>query len=192
MEGRGSKLLLLFWFVAVAFVITADYGPQRADAAKSDPYCFSFTWLGPKWNNESQGNGTCEKIDPKPEVCIDPLVITYDGTPPNMTYLWKHFNKTQIGCRLTDSEACAKFTYYYNGKVDNITYMCARIIVDGDASMTSGCETADVGGYVKEVCACRTYAGVDFPCNGAPIASVSILAFVVAVAASGFWQSLLT
>ncbi|XP_046395081.1 uncharacterized protein LOC124162546 [Ischnura elegans] len=161
-------LLLLFWVVAVVFTIAGTL-------ATSDSYCFSFTWLGPKWNNESQGNGSCQHLNEKPEVCMDPLVITYDGTPPNMTWLWKKYKKTEIGCRHSENEACVKFTYYYNGGVENITYMCARVTVDSDYAMSSGCVTSYVGGHIKEVCACQPYSIADFPCNRAAALPPSLL-----------------
>lgn len=43
------------------------------------PYCFRFTWLGPKYNEESQfRNATCSDIikDDKSVPCTHPLVVT--------------------------------------------------------------------------------------------------------------------
>lgn len=43
------------------------------------PYCFRFTWLGPKYNEESQfKNATCGDIvkDDKSVPCTHPLVVT--------------------------------------------------------------------------------------------------------------------
>lgn len=43
------------------------------------PYCFRFTWLGPKYNEESQfKNATCGDIvrDDKTVPCLHPLVVT--------------------------------------------------------------------------------------------------------------------
>lgn len=43
------------------------------------PYCFRFTWIGPKYNEESQfKNATCGDIvrDDKTVPCTHPLVVT--------------------------------------------------------------------------------------------------------------------
>lgn len=43
------------------------------------PYCFRFTWLGPKYNEESQfKNATCGDIvkNDKSVPCTHPLVVT--------------------------------------------------------------------------------------------------------------------
>lgn len=43
------------------------------------PYCWRFTWLGPKYNEESQfKNATCGDIvkDDKTVPCTHPLVVT--------------------------------------------------------------------------------------------------------------------
>lgn len=42
------------------------------------PYCFRFTWLGPKFNEESQfRNATCSDIvKDRSSPCVHPLVVT--------------------------------------------------------------------------------------------------------------------
>lgn len=42
------------------------------------PYCFRFTWIGPKYNEESQfKNATCSDIvKDKTVPCTHPLVVT--------------------------------------------------------------------------------------------------------------------
>ncbi len=43
------------------------------------PYCFRFTWLGPKFNEESQfRNATCSDVirGDKTVPCTHPLVVT--------------------------------------------------------------------------------------------------------------------
>lgn len=93
------------------------------------PYCFKFTWLGPKYNDESQfKNATCSDIvNDKSVPCRHPLVVTSwvvdlsnsiklnlglktisslrradNSNIPDTKYIWNEYRSkpTQIGCRL--------------------------------------------------------------------------------------------
>lgn len=83
------------------------------------PYCYRFTWLGPKYSNESEfKNATCDDIikgsDSVP--CYAPLVVSDNGNPPNTTWIWENYKYTpsHVACRLVRGEVCAKLTYTYN------------------------------------------------------------------------------
>lgn len=52
---------------------------DNSEAIALRPYCFRFTWLGPKYNEESQfKNATCGDIvrTDKTIPCTHPLVVT--------------------------------------------------------------------------------------------------------------------
>lgn len=70
--------------VAVLFVILVTHVSCQTinndnNLAVGRPYCFRFTWLGPKYNDESRfKNATCKDIvkDDKSVPCTHPLVVT--------------------------------------------------------------------------------------------------------------------
>ncbi|CAH1990688.1 unnamed protein product [Acanthoscelides obtectus] len=82
-------------------------------------YCFEFTWFGPDYSNISTYDGTCDDyVDEKRTKdvpCQSPIVISYDGTPPDLEYLWSHY-KESILCKKNENQMCAKYTYFFNGK----------------------------------------------------------------------------
>ncbi|XP_065335324.1 uncharacterized protein LOC135936440 [Cloeon dipterum] len=157
------------WVFCIACIC---YGVNGQSALKA--YCFEFTWLGPTFTNETiVNNATCEEIPNSPSVCQDPLVYTYDGTPPNLTNMWVDSElRTRTTCELSKGEVCAKWTFEYNNFLENVTYLCTKVTVDSKWPMTSGCKVQNRGGRRIEVCACETQPGTSgslvFPCNAGP------------------------
>ncbi|XP_055625474.1 uncharacterized protein LOC129768083 isoform X2 [Toxorhynchites rutilus septentrionalis] len=97
-----------------------DFQTSTLPPADSYPYCFRFTWLGPKYNKDSPfKNVTCENLLKKATgiPCFHPLVVTNNSNVPDTEYMWNEYKDkpTQIGCRLVRGEVCARFTYRYNG-----------------------------------------------------------------------------
>ncbi|XP_050095038.1 uncharacterized protein LOC126577450 [Anopheles aquasalis] len=136
---------------------------------KTNPYCFRFTWLGPKYNKDTPyKNLSCENVLKKAKgiPCFHPLVITNNTNIPDTDYMWEEYKDkpSQIACRLVRGEICARFSYRYNGAIENITYMCAKLNVDNESSTTSSCYKEDRYGREIEVCVCESAAGRT-PCN---------------------------
>lgn len=175
-----SNYLLLLGMIYWRSVIAVD-GAQEddddplvttlspAEEYKNYPYCFRFTWLGPKYNKDSPyKNVTCETLLKKATgiPCFHPLVVTNNSNVPDTEYMWNEYKDkpAQIACRLVRGEVCARFTYRYNGAIENITYMCAKMNVDNESSTSSTCYTEDRSGREIEVCVCESAAGRT-PCN---------------------------
>lgn len=78
--------MLKFLKAAVLVLLIATYISCQTIEIDDDnktlierPYCFRFTWIGPKYNEESQfKNATCGDIvkDDKSVPCTHPLVVT--------------------------------------------------------------------------------------------------------------------
>ncbi|XP_052859997.1 uncharacterized protein LOC128267237 [Anopheles cruzii] len=154
---------------------------------KTNPYCFRFTWLGPKYNKDTPyKNLSCENVLKKAKgiPCFHPLVITNNTNVPDTEYMWEEYKDkpSQIACRLVRGEICARFSYRYNGAIENITYMCAKLNVDNESSTSSSCYKEDRQGREIEVCVCESAAGRT-PCNrssalladGSPLVPVMML-----------------
>lgn len=76
-ENHENFFLIMFCaiFVSCEVLETEDLNKTLAER----PYCFRFTWLGPKFNEESRfKNATCGDIvrDDKTVPCTHPLVVT--------------------------------------------------------------------------------------------------------------------
>uniref|UniRef100_A0A182P8F4 Uncharacterized protein n=1 Tax=Anopheles epiroticus TaxID=199890 RepID=A0A182P8F4_9DIPT len=154
---------------------------------KTNPYCFRFTWMGPKYNKDTPyKNLSCDNILKKAKgiPCFHPLVITNNTNVPDTNYMWEEYKDkpSQIACRLVRGEVCARYSYRYNGAIENITYMCAKLNVDNESSTSSSCFKEDRQGREIEVCVCESAAGRT-PCNrsaivladGAPIAPMMLV-----------------
>ncbi|XP_055598370.1 uncharacterized protein LOC129747962 [Uranotaenia lowii] len=176
--GSGRYLSLLLTVIYI-FCCYRTIGGQEADDRtttlspaeeyKLAPYCFRFTWIGPKYNNNSFfRNMTCDNLSRKtPGVpCFQPLVVTMNSNVPDTNYMWDTYKAkpTQIACRLVPGEVCARFTFRYNGAIENITYMCAKMNVDNESSTSTACYKEDRSGREIEVCVCESAAG-RVPCN---------------------------
>ncbi|XP_026747384.1 signal peptidase complex subunit 3 [Trichoplusia ni] len=120
--------------------------------------CFQFTWLGPRWNNESIFlNATCQDATnlAKGVPCSEPLVVSYDGSWPDIEYIWRN-HLANASCVLADNDVCAQHTYYFNGRVDNSTYLCTRAVDEKGNAITSGCYEQRNGSFVTRSCFCRS------------------------------------
>ncbi|KAI4462459.1 atp-dependent (s)-nad(p)h-hydrate dehydratase family member [Holotrichia oblita] len=153
-----------------------------AQTNSSTSYCYRFTWLGPEYDNTSTLlNTTCsEYLDDIRAVgvpCRTPFVMTYDGTPPDLDYLYENY-RDQVTCRRTRSQVCAKFTYSFNNEIQNATYMCTQAYTADRGYETSGCFKQRVDAHDIEVCLCESVAGAR-PCNGATSLQISLLLFVI-------------
>ncbi|XP_055382238.1 uncharacterized protein LOC129612586 [Condylostylus longicornis] len=143
------------------------------------PYCFRFTWLGPQATKESlENNATCDDLNlRKTDPCRLPLVVTDNTNIPNTTWLWKKYENNkieEIACRLVKSDVCAKITFSYNQQVENITYLCTKVSIDGEGAAPLGCYVTDLGsGRQTEVCTCESSAGKE-PCNEANSRQINV------------------
>ncbi|XP_058831628.1 uncharacterized protein LOC131690112 isoform X2 [Topomyia yanbarensis] len=166
-----------------------------AEEYKNYPYCFRFTWLGPKYNKDSQyKNVTCENLLKKATgiPCFHPLVVTNNSNVPDTEYMWNEYKDkpSQVACRLVRGEVCARFTYRYNGAIENITYMCAKMNVDNESSTTSACYSEDRSGREIEVCVCESAAGKT-PCNRSSTILLAQLGHPVVLVMLAMFQLLL-
>ncbi|KAJ8953334.1 hypothetical protein NQ318_012129 [Aromia moschata] len=176
----------LVYFVSVVFFCfvifigqstSSDYPELQDDWS----YCFEFTWFGPDYDNVTRYNGTCAdylddtRADGIP--CAAPIVISYDGTPPDIDWLWQH-NRSSILCKRSRNQVCVRYTYYFNGAVNNATYMCARVqSLNSNSAITSGCYKQSSGAYETEVCVCKSTPGIYKPCNDASTCKLSSILF---------------
>ncbi|KAM3968003.1 uncharacterized protein ACR2FA_004506 [Aphomia sociella] len=134
--------------------------------------CFQYTWLGPRYNNESVFlNATCQDATKlaRGVPCQQPLVASYDGSWPDVEYIWAH-HLQQASCILATNDVCATYTYYFNGDVENSTSMCTRATDTDGSAIRNGCYQQRNGSYVTSVCFCRSVPG-GVPCNTAAMAA---------------------
>ncbi|XP_018570474.1 uncharacterized protein LOC108910371 [Anoplophora glabripennis] len=179
------KTLLVITVLCI-FIRNAYGQSDNSSYPALDPswsYCYEFTWFGPGYDNVTRYNGTCsDYLDDSRATgipCASPIVISYDGTPPDMDYLWKN-HKASILCKRSRNQVCVKYTYYFNNQVNNVTHMCSKVIsLNSNSALTEGCYKQTVGGYETEVCICTSGPGIYRPCNGAStyILSLSLLFF---------------
>ncbi|XP_050362738.1 uncharacterized protein LOC126781749 [Nymphalis io] len=170
-----KSLLLSIILAASCKIVLATRSDNRNSSR-----CFQFTWLGPRYTNESIFlNATCQLAtnlyDKVP--CQMPLVVSYDGTWPDVEYIWTHHSE-QASCTLADNDVCAKYTFYFNGLAENSTYMCTRAINSNNTAITSGCYEEIKGSYATKVCFCRSLPG-GVPCNAASVISVLPMLFFI-------------
>nr|CAI5844693.1 unnamed protein product [Callosobruchus analis] len=83
-----------------------------------------------------------------------------------MEYLWKH-HKESILCKRNENQMCVKYTYFFNERPNNVTYMCAKVQSMEAKRISDGCYKQTLsGGYKTEICVCNSTAGyADPPCN---------------------------
>ncbi|XP_060530947.1 uncharacterized protein LOC132704748 [Cylas formicarius] len=152
-------------------------------------YCFEYTWFGPDYNNVTGYNGTCgDYLDDTRAgehiPCIPPIVISNDSTLPDVDYLWAN-HRSSVLCIRSESQACVMYTYYYNGKINNQTHMCAKVQQEGKGSISSGCFTQLDRGYEIELCVCQSTPGLHKPCNKASYFDLYFSLLLASFAASG-------
>ncbi|CAH1159963.1 unnamed protein product [Phaedon cochleariae] len=173
--------------------VTSDYPELQPDWS----YCFAFTWFGPDYDNvTNRYNNTCadyfEETRAEGVPCTPPIVITYNGTPPDMAYLWDN-HKASILCRRSSNQRCMKYTYFLNNHVTNITYSCVKVHYQDGGDIDYGCFNQKLdGGYKTEACICESTTGIYPPCNrGSFIESLSysLLAAILLVSFSNLFQS---
>ncbi|CAG9798645.1 unnamed protein product [Chironomus riparius] len=170
---KSLKLLILFMICASCYGNMEMNGDNKTIIDR--PYCFRFTWLGPKYNEESKfRNATCSDVirGDKNVPCTHPLVVTNNSNIPDTEYLWREYQDkpTQVACRLVRGEVCAKVSYTFNGAIENITYLCTKVNIENETAVSSGCYKQMKNGHEMELCVCETAAG-EFPCNDAYINS---------------------
>ncbi|XP_045492813.1 signal peptidase complex subunit 3 [Colias croceus] len=142
------------WKYKWIFVISSIfYAAVIAQTTHNDTRCFQFTWLGPRYDNQSVFmNATCsdatQLADGVP--CHHPLVVSEDGTWPDIDYIWTH-HFADTTCTLSQNDVCAKYTFYFNGHPENATYMCTRAVDTMDTAITSGCFEQTSGSYSTRV-----------------------------------------
>ncbi|CAK1551973.1 unnamed protein product [Leptosia nina] len=149
--------MILFYTLYTAVVVESN---------RNDTRCFQFTWLGPRYDNQSVFmNATCNDATKLADgiPCFQPLVVSDDGTWPDITYIWTHHLEATT-CLLSQNDVCAQYTYYFNGHPENSTYMCTRAIDHNNTAITSGCYEQTSGSYRTRACFCRSIPG-GVPCN---------------------------
>ncbi|KAJ8919397.1 hypothetical protein NQ315_016490 [Exocentrus adspersus] len=176
------KILLVFLVacLSTSAVFGQSDNGNSSNFPELDPswhYCYEFTWFGPDYDNITRYNNTCSdyldetRADGVP--CAPPIVISYDGTPPDMDYLWDNY-KSSILCKRSKNQVCVKYTYYFNNQVNNVTYMCAKVLsLNSNTAMSSGCYRQSLGAYDTEVCICKSGPGIYRPCNRAIASKLS-------------------
>ncbi|KAJ2950425.1 hypothetical protein O0L34_g8667 [Tuta absoluta] len=189
---RSYILLAAFVLLCCAAVAISQESNQQRRR------CFKFTWLGPRYHNDSVFmNATCGDATKlaKGIPCQQPLVVSYDGTWPDVEYIWR-YHSMQASCILADNDVCAQYTYYFNGQVDNSTYMCTRALNKDGAAITSGCYKQVNGSSTTKVCFCRSLPG-GVPCNNAILNStlstfivISVIALVIKSSLTNIWHKI--
>ncbi|KAF4523071.1 hypothetical protein B566_EDAN003083 [Ephemera danica] len=173
MTASLSLKLTALWIASCVFGIYLSPWSAASAESTNDAYCFKYTWLGPTFDNTSKVNGTCEDFSDEPPICINPLVYTADGSPPNTTAMWM------------DDEIRDRKKYSFESTLENSTHLCTKITVDGRTPMRSGCETQFKDGYTIEVCACISSKGpkaLVVPCNqatGLQVTSVVLISLLL-------------
>ncbi|CAF4854618.1 unnamed protein product [Pieris macdunnoughi] len=182
---KTKRLVIIMWNIERILLITSIlHASAVAQSNRNDTRCFQFTWLGPRYDNQSVFmNATCNDATRLADgiPCYQPLVVSEDGTWPDMDYIWaNHFNATT--CVLTQNDICAKYTYYFNGHPENSTHMCTRAVDNNNTAITSGCYEQMSGSYRTRVCFCRSVPG-GVPCNKGfaviPSIFAALLGFIV-------------
>lgn len=175
MKGFLVKSVIFFLCILLGF---------QGDLIAGSRYCFRFTWMGPRFSKEDLGNlNSTSSCRDTYDNCVDPRVVTNDGTTPNFTKLWEDYknNPDQIACLLTPGFVCAKWTSYYDDAAEYTMHNCVKITVEGEPAMTSGCVTSVMNNSrTTEVCACSTYD--EFPCNSGhhPYSSITVTGLLMA------------
>ncbi|KAJ3658499.1 hypothetical protein Zmor_010234 [Zophobas morio] len=175
MKVLASVIAVSCLFIVVICQTTTTISPPTtpaSDGSNLNPdwsYCMEFTWVGPAYDNFTRFNRTCaDYLDETRATgipCSPPIVITEDGTPPDIDYLFRH-HKTSVLCKRTPNQVCATYTYRFDGIVSNSTYMCTKVQEFGGGAITSGCYTQNIRGYDVEVCVCKSTKGHTYkPCN---------------------------
>ncbi|CAG9762497.1 unnamed protein product [Ceutorhynchus assimilis] len=185
----------LLWFLLVVcafFLATSsvanetdiEYPTLNPDAT----YCFEYTWFGPDYDNNTIYNGTCDDFKDDTRAgddipCASPIVISYDGTIPDVTYLWNN-NKASVLCRKSENQACVTYTYWYKNLITNQTHMCARVRTDSSSNnQFPVCYKQKQGGYEVELCICNSGSGLSsMPCNSKGIITSKLTVEVILIA----------
>ncbi|XP_056640255.1 uncharacterized protein LOC130447456 isoform X1 [Diorhabda sublineata] len=188
--------MIYFMFFMIVFSFgTCVFGANNSDYPELNPewtYCLEMTWFGPEYSNVTMYNGTCSDYLDETRAegipCAAPIVISYDGTLPNMDYLWDKYRES-ILCKRSISQRCIKYTYYYNNIIANITYMCAKVQHDSGGIVDSGCYKQKLTeGYETEICVCKSTNGIHWPCNVAY--NINALNILILIMLSGLLHSL--
>ncbi|KAF5270888.1 hypothetical protein FQR65_LT05405 [Abscondita terminalis] len=164
-----STLRLIHLVFLIAFIYILDEPVEQIGSYDpNESYCFRFTWFGPDYTNETTINTTCkEYLDSsraKNTPCKQPIVITDNGAPPDMNYMWEN-HRDKVLCRQTKGKVCAKYTYSFDQQLENITYMCTKVMVPGKGIVDSGCYSQKISEYDVQVCVCKSTPGPGKPCN---------------------------
>ncbi|KAL4703302.1 hypothetical protein ACJJTC_006665 [Scirpophaga incertulas] len=178
---RTSSYIILVVIITVLSAVSLL--AQQDEPEKQISRCYQFTWLGPRFNNESVFmNATCLDATRLSSgvPCKLPLVVSQNGTWPDVDYIWENHRQAAT-CIPADNDICATYTYYFNGLVENSTYMCTRALDSMGQAITRGCYEQRNGSFVTRASFCKSVPGA-LPCNHAPLVSaLTFAAFVVAM-----------
>jgi hypothetical protein len=77
-ELRRALALVIVSTICVSCQVLEIDDDNKTIVEQQRPYCFRFTWLGPKYNEESKfRNATCSDIvKDRSSPCVHPLVVT--------------------------------------------------------------------------------------------------------------------
>uniref|UniRef100_A0A2H1V418 SFRICE_000026 n=1 Tax=Spodoptera frugiperda TaxID=7108 RepID=A0A2H1V418_SPOFR len=181
--SRYYYFISLCIILACAVSITAEDDKNIEAEDDREARCFQFTWLGPRWNNNSVFlNATCQDATRLSEgvPCTEPLVVSYDGSWPDVHYIWRN-HRGNASCVLANNDVCVQYTHYFDGVVDNSTYMCTRAVDSNGQAISRGCYEQRNGSFVTRACFCRSIPG-GVPCNNAFLSNIStFFVFFVAI-----------
>ncbi|KAK0084301.1 hypothetical protein PV325_007296 [Microctonus aethiopoides] len=181
----------------IAIINTVFYVVQFALGENNfaDRYCFQFTWLGEKYDQNSNGNKPNCSI---PTPCMEPFIITDDSTRPNVTHMWNidfATNRSAISCPLRPGYVCIKYSYSFNNAILNTTYFCGKMIEKSDnevldSAINTGCFTQKINGHIIEACACQSNGG-HMPCNNSSRINLSLMQIIIGVVLVLFLQKII-
>ncbi|KAK4886948.1 hypothetical protein RN001_003219 [Aquatica leii] len=157
--------------------VVSENTEQTGKYDPSQSYCFRFTWLGPEFNNATVVNTTCneyiDNIRTNSVPCRQPLLVTDNGAPPDINYLWET-HRDKVLCRQAQGQVCAKYSYSFSNQIQNVTYMCVKVSTPGKGAVRSGCYKQTLHERDVEMCVCESSPGPGKPCNASDRIVVSL------------------
>ncbi|KAH1022026.1 hypothetical protein HUJ04_011495 [Dendroctonus ponderosae] len=183
----------VFWVLLVGLLpfcseFLADTDIEYPTLNPNSSYCFEYTWYGPEYDNNSRTNDTCDDFKDNTRAgdsipCAPPLVISEDGTLPNVGWLWNN-HRASVLCRKAENQACVTYTFWENGLIQNQTHMCARVRTKQAAAIPQDFFRQKYDGYEIELYVCKGGIGLSqMPCNSpavrcSPFGAATVLVFI--------------
>lgn len=142
--------------------------------------CWLFTWVNSRVNNTPPN---CFDINKQGNPCFEPLVITEDGTEPDLSLIQEAFLLAGVEtftCNRGRSNLCMRYTHYKSGnEMHNISWFCGSVTdTTLTTQLTYGDRSQTFNGGKKRVKFCKGRL-----CNAATIADQPgrVFLFLVAI-----------